>query len=149
MQAHASIVRGSVTPEQQKLACSSEINCLSPVIGGDGLSSFNSKLAVLVSEADVGMNKGQTCPFNPAKSPPSLLASPSASMCDGKHHRRMPFLCAPISPVMKSSFPSLHRFYASPSRQKKQTKLLIHLSKTIIAASLDQSRTHVYQRVYF
>lgn len=53
---------------------------VSPMIGADGLFSFNSKLAVLVSEPDVQIKKGQTCPLNPGKSPPSHLASLSASV---------------------------------------------------------------------
>lgn len=55
--------------------------------GRRSLSPFNRKLAVLVGQADVQDQKGQTCPFNPGNPPatttaavPSHLTSLSASV---------------------------------------------------------------------
>lgn len=70
---------------------------VSPVIGGDGLFSFNSKLAVLVSEADVQIKKVRHAHLILVNLP--LLISPACQLlCDSNHHRHMPLLCAPQGP---------------------------------------------------
>lgn len=66
---------------------------LSPVIGGDGLFSFNYKLAVLVSEADVQIKKVRHARLILVNLP--LHISPACQLlCDSNHHRHMPLLCA-------------------------------------------------------
>ncbi len=68
---------------------------LSPVIGGDGLFSFNSKLAVLVSEPDVQIKKVRHAHLILVNLP--LHISPACQLlCDSNHHRHMPLLCAPL-----------------------------------------------------
>ena len=78
-------------------ACRSQISCtslysgLSPVIGGDGLLSFNSKLAVLVSEPDVQIKKVRHAHLILVNLP--LHISPACQLlCDSNHHRHMPLL---------------------------------------------------------
>lgn len=67
---------------------------LSAVIGGDGLFSFNYKLAVLVSEADVQIKKVRHARLILANLP--LHISPACQLlCDSNHHRHMPLLCEP------------------------------------------------------
>lgn len=67
---------------------------LSPVIGGDGLFSFNYKLAVLVSEADVQIKKVRHARLILVNLP--LHISPACQLlCDSNHHRHMPLLCEP------------------------------------------------------
>lgn len=66
---------------------------LSPVIGGDGLSSFNHKLAVLVGEADVQIKKVRHARLILVNLP--LHISPACQLlCDSNHHRHMPLLRA-------------------------------------------------------
>lgn len=72
-------------------------------VGAGGLFSFNSKLAVLVSQPDMQIKKGQTCPLNPGKSPPSHLPQP-VSFCVTATIRHM--LCEPKPASCTWSFPS-------------------------------------------
>lgn len=68
---------------------------VSPVIGGDGLFSFNSKLAVLVSEPDMQIKKVRHAHLILVNLP--LHISPACQLlCDSNHHRHMPLLCAPL-----------------------------------------------------
>lgn len=68
---------------------------VSPMIGGDGLFSFNSKLAVLVSEPDVQIKKVRHAHLILVNLP--LHISPACQLlCDSNHHRHMPLLCAPL-----------------------------------------------------
>lgn len=63
-------------------------------LGGDGLFSFNSKLAVLVSEPDVQIKKVRHAHLILVNLP--LHISPACQLlCDSNHHRHMPLLCAP------------------------------------------------------
>lgn len=65
------------------------------MIGGDGLFSFNSKLAVLVSEPDVQIKKVRHAHLILVNLP--LHISPACQLlCDSNHHRHMPLLCAPL-----------------------------------------------------
>lgn len=72
---------------------------------GDGLFSFNSKLAVLVSEPDVQIKKVRHAHLILVNLP--LHISPACQLlCDSNHHRHMPLLCAPPTthaPLMQSS----------------------------------------------
>lgn len=76
-------------------------------LGGDGLFSFNSKLAVLVSEPDVQIKKVRHAHLILVKLP--LHISPACQLlCDSNHHRHMPLLCAAPpptthAPLMQSS----------------------------------------------
>lgn len=64
---------------------------------GDGLFSFNSKLAVLVSEPDVQIKKVRHAHLILVNLP--LHISPACQLlCDSNHHRHMPLLCAPPPP---------------------------------------------------
>lgn len=66
-------------------------------LGGDGLFSFNSKLAVLVSEPDVQIKKVRHAHLILVNLP--LHISPACQLlCDSNHHRHMPLLCAPPHP---------------------------------------------------
>lgn len=68
---------------------------LSPMIEGDGLLSFNSKLAVLVSEPDVQIKKVRHAHLILVNLSPHI--SPACQLlCDSNHHRHMPLLCAPL-----------------------------------------------------
>lgn len=68
---------------------------VSPMIGGDGLFSFNSKLAVLVSEPDVQIKKVRHAHLILVNLP--LHISPACQfLCDSNHHRHMPLLCTPL-----------------------------------------------------
>lgn len=61
---------------------------------GDGLLSFNYKLAVLVSEADVQIKKVRHARLILVNLP--LHISPACQLlCDSNHHRHMPLLCVP------------------------------------------------------
>lgn len=65
------------------------------MIGGDGLFSFNSKLAVLVSEPDVQIKKVRHAHLILVNLP--LHISPACQLlCDSNHHRHMPLLRAPL-----------------------------------------------------
>lgn len=65
--------------------------------GGDGLFSFNSKLAVLVSEPDVQIKKVRHAHLILVNLP--LHISPACQLlCDSNHHRHMPLLCAAPPP---------------------------------------------------
>lgn len=64
---------------------------------GDGLLSFNYKLAVLVSEADVQIKKVRHARLILVNLP--LHISPACQLlCDSNHHRHMPLLCVPPPP---------------------------------------------------
>lgn len=114
--------KGSLLTDQ----CMSLCIGLSPVIGGDGLFSFNYKLAVLVSEADVQIKKVRHARLILVNLP--LHISPACQLlCDSNHHRHMPLLCArlcepPPPPLMHSScsFPSRTDVSLS-SRQNETT----------------------------
>lgn len=103
--------------------CASLYIGLSPMIGGDGLFSFNLKLAVLVSEPDVQIKKVRHAHLILVNLP--LHISPACQLlCDSNHHRHMPLLCAPlwVSPthppalaVHSCSFPSSTDIYVSLS----------------------------------
>lgn len=68
---------------------------VSPMIGGDGLFSFNSKLAVLVSEPDVQIKKVRHAHLILVNLP--LHISPACQLlCDSNHHTHMPLLRAPL-----------------------------------------------------
>lgn len=75
--------------------CASLYISLSPMIEGDGLFSFNSKLAVLVSEPDLQIKKVRHAHLILVNLP--LHISPACQLlCDSNHHRHMPLLCAPL-----------------------------------------------------
>lgn len=72
---------------------------VSPMIGGDGLFSFNSKLAVLVSEPDVQIKKVRHAHLILVNLP--LHISPACQLlCDSNHHRHMALLCAHPPPLL-------------------------------------------------
>lgn len=63
------------------------------MIEGDCLFSFNYKLAVLVSEADMQIKKVRHAHLILVNLPPHI--SPACQLlCDSSHHRHMPLLCA-------------------------------------------------------
>lgn len=83
--------KGSLLTDQ----CMSLYIGVSPMIGGDGLFSFNSKLAVLVSEPDVQIKKVRHAHLILVNLP--LHISPACQLlCDSNHHRHMPLLRAPL-----------------------------------------------------
>lgn len=76
---------------RSQISCMSLYIGLSPVIGGDGLLSFNSKLAVLVSEPDAQIKKVRHAHLILVNLP--LHISPARQLlCDSNHHRHMPLL---------------------------------------------------------
>lgn len=76
---------------------------VSPMIGGDGLFSFNSKLAVLVREPDLQIKKVRHAHLILVNLP--LHISPACQLlCDSNHHRHKPLLWPPwISPTLAYS----------------------------------------------
>lgn len=84
--------KGSVLTDQ----CTSLHIGVSPMIGGDGLLSFNFKLAVLVGEPDAQIKKVRHAHLILVNLPVHI--SPACQLlCDSNHHRHMPLLCAPPS----------------------------------------------------
>lgn len=80
----------------------------SVVTGGDCLLSFNSKLAVLVSEADVQIKKVRHAHLILVNLP-LHISQACQLLCDSNHHRHMPLVCASPSPsftLSSCSFPS-------------------------------------------
>lgn len=104
-----------------------------PVIGGDGLVSFNSKLAVLVSEPDVQIKKVRHAHLILVNLP--LHISPACQLlCDSNHHRHMPLLRAPLwvhppRTHSSSTFLSNIDIYVSQSSHCQNSKC--HLSKKL------------------
>lgn len=105
-------IKGSAPP-RRKAPCSQISVCpfgsvLSPMIGVDGLFSFNSKLAALVSEPDVQIKKVRHAHLILVNLP--LHISPACQLlCDSNHHRHMPLLCAPLrAPSTHPPRPALH-----------------------------------------
>lgn len=100
---------------------------LSPMIGGDGLFSFNSKLAVLVSEPDVQIKKVRHAHLILVNLP--LHISPACQLlCDSNHHRHMPLLCAPLW-VPSTLHPLTHCSCSFPSRTDIYVSLSGHRHK--------------------
>lgn len=115
------------------------------MIGGDGLFSFNSKLAVLVSEPDVQIKKVRHAHLILVNLP--LHISPACQLlCDSNHHRHMPLLSAPlrVPPLLCKAvvifLPAL-TFYVSPRSHCHKWNSVIFLKK-IISAVLAKGRTH-------
>lgn len=85
--------KGSMPTDRCMFLCDG----VSPMIGGDGLFSFNSKLAVLVSEPDMQIKKVRHAHLILVNLP--LHISPACQpLCDSNHHTRMPLLCALLPP---------------------------------------------------
>lgn len=95
---------------------------LSLMIEGDCLFSFNYKLAVLVSEADMQIKKVRHAHLILVNLPPHILPG-CQLLCDSSHHRHMPLLCPHL--CEPPSLPLMHSTWLS----KTDSEVQHHLSK--------------------
>lgn len=99
-------------------------------LGGDGLFSFNSKLAVLVSEPDVQIKKVRHAHLILVNLP--LHISPACQLlCDSNHHRHMPLLCAAPPPTTHAPLMQSSCFLFCKTDNFMSLRIAIVKSKTV------------------